>query len=213
MNTYCEVSHCRSCNAPLEELIVSLGKTPLANSLLKKSQLTNNEDFFPLDLYLCTNCALVQIKQTVSSGALFKNYFYFSSYSMLKYAQDISQKIIKTKNLRENSLVIELASNDGYLLQYYVSNNIPVLGIDPAENIADVARQKGVPTLTDFFSRNLALELVCKNQCADIIHANNVLAHVPNINDFVEGIKLILKPEGVAILEVPYLVDMIEKNE
>lgn len=215
MDTYCEISDCRSCKTPIKELIVSLGKTPLANSLLGKDQIKKEEPFFPLDLYLCTNCSLVQIKQTVSSDVLFKDYCYFSSYSdtMLQYAQNISQKMIKKMNLGEGSLVVELASNDGYLLQYYLSNNVPVLGIDPAENIAKVARKKGVNTIADFFSKDLAQELAAKGKFADVIHANNVLAHVPNLNDFAQGIKTILKPEGLAVIEVPYLVDMIEKNE
>lgn len=215
MNTYCEISNCRSCNAPIEELIVSLGKTPLANSLVSKKNVKEEEHFFPLDLYLCKNCSLVQIKQTVSSDVLFKDYCYFSSYSdtMLQYAQDISQKMIKKMNLGETSLVIELASNDGYLLQYYLSNNVPVLGIDPAENIGKIAQEKGIPTLTDFFSKELALELASKGRFADLIHANNVLAHVPSLNNFVQGIKVILKPEGLAVIEVPYLIDMIEKDE
>lgn len=215
MDTYCEISNCRSCNASLEELIVPLGTTPLANSLLRQDQLKEEERSFPLDLYLCTNCSLVQIKHTISADVLFKDYFYFSSYSdtMLEYAQKVSQKMREKMNLGEDSLVIELASNDGYLLQYYLSNHVPVLGIDPAENIAAVANKKGIPTLSEFFSKDLALTLASKNQFADVIHANNVLAHVPHLNDFVEGIKIILKPEGRAVIEVPYLVDMIEKNE
>lgn len=215
MDTYCEIDNCRSCGKPLEEMIVSLGTMPLANSLLEKDQLHKKEPTFPLDLCLCKNCSLVQIKQTISSNVLFKNYLYFSSYSdtMLESAQEISQKMIQTLDLGEDSLVIELASNDGYLLQYYLSKNVPVLGIDPAENIAAVANQKGIHTLPEFFSKDLALTLAAQNQFADVIHANNVLAHVPCLNDFVQGIKTLLKPNGTAVIEVPYVVDMIEKNE
>lgn len=215
MNKYREIKNCRSCGQSLDEQIVSLGTLPLANSLLRKDQLEEEEDSFPLDLYLCPHCSLVQIKHDVSSDVLFKNYFYFSSYSdtMLGHSHDISQKMIKLKNLGEDSLVIELASNDGYLLQYYLENKIPVLGIDPAENIAAVANKKGISTLPEFFSKELAIRLAANGQFADVIHANNVLAHVPQLNDFVEGIKIILKPEGFAVIEVPYLIDMIDKNE
>lgn len=213
-DTFYEIDACRSCNKPLNNLIVSLGKTPLANSLLRKDQLNDTELTFPLDLYLCESCSLVQIKQTVSPN-IFKNYVYFSSYSdtMLDSAQKISQKMIDKMNLGKDSLVVELASNDGYLLQYYVSKHVPVLGIDPAENIAVVAEKKGVPTIADFFSSDLALKLASNNQQADVLHANNVLAHVSNLIDFVKGIKIILKPEGIAVIEVPYVLDMIEKNE
>lgn len=214
-DTYCEVKTCRSCNAPLTKQVVSLGTTPLANSLLKESQLTEKEGVFPLDLYLCTKCSLVQIKHTVSPNILFKNYFYFSSYSdtMLESAKNISHKMIKKMNLTEDSLVIELASNDGYLLQYYLSKKVPVLGIDPATNIAEAANQKGIPTLPAFFSKELAQKLAAQNKFADVLHANNVLAHVAELKDFVEGVKILLKPTGVAVIEVPYLVDMIENNE
>lgn len=215
METYCEVHHCRSCEAPLKDMIVALGTMPLANSLLDPTQLQGDEPAFPLDLYLCPHCSLVQLKQNVSATVLFKNYFYFSSYSdtMLASAKDISQKMTHAKTLKEDSLVVELASNDGYLLQYYLANNIPVLGIDPAENIAEVANKKGIHTLSEFFSKDLAETLVAQNKQADIIHANNVLAHVPFLNDFVQGIKVLLKPQGTAVIEVPYVVDMIEKNE
>lgn len=213
--TYCEIHNCRSCEAPLQEKIVSLGTMPLANSLLSSEQLQEKEGVFPLDLYLCTACSLVQLKQNVSAKVLFKNYFYFSSYSdtMLASARDISQKMIQQKGLKEDALVVELASNDGYLLQYYVEKNIPVLGIDPAENIAAVANERGVPTLSEFFSKELAQTLKDQNKKADIIHANNVLAHVPALRNFVEGIKVLLKPTGTAVIEVPYVLDMIEKHE
>lgn len=213
--TYCEIHACRSCGAPLEEKIVSLGTMPLANSLLAPEQLKEQEGAFPLDLYLCTACSLVQLKQNVSAKVLFKNYFYFSSYSdtMLTSAREISQRMIEKMGLKEESLVVELASNDGYLLQYYLGEKIPVLGIDPAENIASVANQRGIRTLPEFFSKELAETLVGENTQADIIHANNVLAHVPALNNFVEGIKHLLKPQGMAVIEVPYVVDMIEKTE
>lgn len=218
------IQGCRSCGNQKLDAILSLGEVPLANALLKKEQLSKQEHRFPLNLVFCENCALVQIKETVEPKILFENYFYFSSFSdaMVAHAKSLVESVIQNQSLRskklidkdDDTLVIEIASNDGYLLQFYKLQGIPVLGIEPAENIAKVAREKrGIPTLVEFFDEQLAQKLADEGRKADVIHANNVFAHVPDPNHFMEGIKILLKPKGVAIIEAPYLVDFIEKVE
>ncbi|OFW68613.1 MAG: methyltransferase [Alphaproteobacteria bacterium GWC2_42_16] len=195
--------------------IISLGETPLANALLTKDMLELEESKFPLNLHFCKECSLVQIIHSVSPEILFKDYCYYSSFSdtMTRSAQKLVNRLIKHYDLNQDSLVIEIASNDGYLLQFYHKKQIPVLGIEPAENIANVARKKGIPTDSSFFSFDLANEYRKKGMRADIIHANNVLAHVPDLKGVARGISVLLKPKGVAVIEVPYVVDMIEKTE
>lgn len=207
---------CRSCGNSNLEIILSLGKTPLANALLTADKLNKPEATYPLDLAFCRNCSLVQITETVPPEELFSEYLYFSSFSdtALENAQKICDRLINTKNLNSDSLVVEIASNDGYLLQFYQKQDIPVLGIEPAANIAKVAQeQKGIPTLCKFFSKELAEKLKVEGKQADIIHANNVLAHVPDLNGVVAGINLLLKPQGIAVIEVPYVKDLIEHCE
>ena len=196
--------------------ILSLGNTPLANSLLTEEQLDLAELTYPLDLAFCANCSLVQITETVPRNTVFSDYVYFSSFSetMLSHAKSIVQETINARNLASHSLAMEIGSNDGYLLQYYKEAEIPVLGIEPAVNIATVAREeKGVRTLTEFFSKEVAKGLVDDDQKADVIHVNNVLAHVADLNGFVEGLKIILKDDGIAIIEVPYLKDLVDRCE
>jgi SAM-dependent methyltransferase len=208
------VTACRSCgHAPLRP-ILSLGRTPLANSLLPAEGGTSPT--FPLDLMRCTGCGLVQIAQIVAPEALFSDYVYFSSNSemMLRHAEQMAQKIVRAEQLTDRHLVVELASNDGYLLQYFKQRHVSVLGIEPAANIARVAEQdKGIRTLARFFSHTLARELVTEGTSADVIIGNNVLAHVPDLNDFVAGVATLLKRSGVAIFEAPYLRDMLQKVE
>ncbi len=206
---------CRSCGGVRPQVVLSLGKQPLANSLLTKKQLNEIEPTFPLDLAFCPDCSLVQITETVPPEILFSNYLYFSSFSdtMLKHAEDIAQKTIKTFNLNSDSLVIELGSNDGYLLKFFATKKIPVLGIEPARNIAEKATAGGIPTLCEFFGKELASKLKGQNKSADIIFANNVLAHIADLNGVIEGIRLLLKDKGIAIIEVPYVKDMIDKCE
>lgn len=206
---------CRSCGCGDVELILSLGKTPLANALLKPDQLTTPEPTFPLDLAFCGSCTLVQITYTVSPERLFADYPYLSSYSdtMLEHARQLSAELERERRLSTDSLVIEIASNDGYLLQNYVQAGIPVLGIEPARNVALVAEQRLVPTLVEFFGPHLSARLVAAGMQADVIHAHNVLAHVADLNGFVAGIRALLKDDGVAVIEVPYLRDMIDKTE
>lgn len=207
---------CRSCGEPDLLPILSLGETPLANSLLTSEQVGGLEPRFPLDLMFCPACSLVQIIESVSPEALFGDYLYFSSFSdtTLRSAEAISARMVNEQGLSADSFVVEIASNDGYLLQYYARADIPVLGIEPAANIAAVAEsERGIPTLVEFFGEELACRLVAEGKRADVIHANNVLAHVPDINGFVEGISLLLKADGVAVIEVPYLKEFVDNIE
>jgi SAM-dependent methyltransferase len=211
-----QLPKCRSCSATELVSILNLGSTPLANALLTEPELTEPEETYPLELVFCSACALVQITETVSPEKLFRDYFYRSSFSdtMLRHAEALVLELISARGLGQTSLAMEVASNDGYLLQYYRQKNIPVLGIEPAANIARVAREeRGVPTISEFFDADLARKLAEENQLADVIHANNVLAHVSDLNGFVRGLKLLLKPGGVAVIEVPYVKDMIDRTE
>jgi hypothetical protein len=210
-----EQATCRSCGNRELKAILSLGRTPLANSLLTREQLAEPELTYPLDLAFCPECALVQITETVPPETLFKNYPYFSSFSetMLKHSEAIVERLIASKKLNGRSLVVEIASNDGYLLQYYRRRDIPVLGIEPAANIARAAEERGIPTLSDFFGEALASRLRGEAKRADVIHANNVLAHVADLSGVVRGINLLLKDEGTAIIEVPYVKDLVDNSE
>lgn len=204
---------CRSCHSSQISSIISFGNLPLANRLMRANQLTEHEPTYNLEIILCHHCTLVQLKDTIDPDVLFSEYHYFSSNSetMLQSAVELVDKIIPT--LDQQATIIEIASNDGYLLKNYVNKNFTVIGIEPAKNIADYANANNIPTLTEFFTKEFAEQLV-KNDClADIIHANNVMAHVRDIHSFVSGIKTILKTNGRAIIEVPYLLDLINKNE
>jgi len=208
-------SQCRFCGFMLKKPNIDLGKTALANSYLKFNQLKKPEEKFPLKVFVCEKCFLVQLKEYVSPKNFFSDYAYLSSYSKswLNHANNYVKMVIKRFNLNKKSFVIEIASNDGYLLQYFIQKKIPVLGIEPSQNIVKIARKKGISTINDFFGEKLAKSLIDENKLADLVIANNVLAHVPNIHDFVIGIKLILKPTGVATIEVPHLLKLIEQNE
>jgi SAM-dependent methyltransferase len=196
-------------------LILDLGRLPLANALLTAAQLGEPEDRFPLRLYLCRHCALVQIGETVPPESMFSDYAYASSYSetMVEHARALVETLIERRRLGRASLVVEVASNDGYLLQFYRQRAIPVLGIEPAANIAELARHRGIATLTEFFDEALATRLAAEGQAADLIHAHNVFAHVPDPNQFVAGIKRLLKAGGAAVIEVPYVRELISKLE
>ncbi|MBI2932230.1 MAG: class I SAM-dependent methyltransferase [Planctomycetes bacterium] len=202
---------CRSCGDERLELILSLGRIPLANALLTREDLAKPEERFPLDLAFCPSCSLVQILDTVPPEKLFREYLYFSSFSdtMLKHAQEHVARLVETQKLGRDSLAMEIASNDGYLLQHFVKRGVPVLGVEPARNVARAAEEKGVRTVTEFFGRDLAREL----PKADVVIANNVLAHVADLNGFVAGIKQVLKPDGVATIEVPYVKEMVDRCE
>ncbi|TAN34578.1 class I SAM-dependent methyltransferase [bacterium] len=206
---------CRSCGATQMERVLSLGRTPLANALLKVDEIARPEPTFPLELVFCPDCALVQITETVPPEQLFSHYLYLSSFSdtMLKHSEELVRQLIEQRSLDANGLVIEVASNDGYLLQFYKQAGVPVLGIEPAANVAKVAEDRGIPTLVHFFGRELAQELRDGGRRADVIHANNVLAHVADLNGFVAGLAMALKDDGVAVIEVPHLKPMIERLE
>ena len=207
---------CRSCGEVGLKTILSLGHTPLANALLTRQQIGRPERTYPLRLAFCPGCALVQITETVPPEELFREYAYFSSFSdtMLRHAETLAERLIRSRRLGACDLVVELASNDGYLLQYYKRSGVAVLGVEPAENIAEVARQKhGIPTLCEFFDAKLARRMAAGGQRADVIHANNVLAHVADLNGFVAGIEILLKEDGVGVIEVPYVKDLIDHVE
>jgi SAM-dependent methyltransferase len=207
---------CRACASAELHTILDLGQTPLANNLLTQAQLTEPEQHFPLLLTFCAACTLVQITETVPPEILFAHYLYFSSFSdaMLAHARTIAQRMMHERKLHGSSRVIEIASNDGYLLQHYRQAGVPVLGIEPAANIAAVAREEyGIPTLNESFGLALAERLRAQNERADVVHANNVLAHIPDLNGFVTGLYLLLQDEGVAVIEVPYVKDMIDRVE
>jgi SAM-dependent methyltransferase len=207
---------CRSCAGEHLLLIVSLGNTPLANSLLSPEQLNKSESRYPLDLVYCNNCTLVQITETVPPEDMFSEYLYYSSFSesMLSHAENLVLCAIYERSLDEDSLVVEIGSNDGYLLQFYKRYDIPVLGIEPATNIAEYAeKERGVNTLNEFFSAGLANNLKRHGTVADVLHANNVLAHVADLNGVVEGISILLKDEAVSIIEVPYVKDLFDHVE
>lgn len=207
---------CRSCGAERLAPILSLGATPLANALLRKEQLGQPEPTYPLDLVLCTNCSLVQITETVPAEQLFGEYLYFSSFSdtMLRHACTLATRMVAERGLDGSHRVVEIASNDGYLLQYYKQAGVEVLGIEPARNIARVAvEEKGIPTVCEFFGDALAAQLATEGKRADVIHAHNVIAHVSDLNGVVEGIATLLAPGSVAIVEVPYVKDLIDRTE
>ena len=207
---------CRSCGNTDLHQVLSLGRTPLANALLNDEQLLADEETFPLDLAFCPQCTLVQITETVSPEKLFREYFYLSSFSdtTLRHAKEIATRMIDTKRLGPENLVVEIASNDGYLLRHYKSAGVRVLGIEPAVNIARVAEQEHkIPTIPHFFTEFLARQLRISDFDPDVVHANNVLAHVPDLNDFVFGLGILAKIDGVVVIEVPYVKDMIDACE
>ncbi|MBN1479378.1 class I SAM-dependent methyltransferase [candidate division KSB1 bacterium] len=207
---------CRSCGYDKLEEILAFGRTSLADRLLTKEQLEKPEQSAYLDLVLCPQCTLVQISETVPPEVLFdENYPYFSSVSktLLAHSRDNALDLIRRQQLNSGSLVIELASNDGYMLRNFVEKGIPVLGIDPSRAPAQVAEQAGIPTRCTFFSQAVARDLVREGRLADLVIANNVLAHVAELNGFVAGIAAILKPNGLLVVEVPYVIDLIENCE
>ncbi|HXB58587.1 MAG TPA: class I SAM-dependent methyltransferase [Candidatus Acidoferrales bacterium] len=206
---------CLFCASPLAQTFVDLGMSPLCESYISREQLNQMEPFYPLHVRVCDQCFLVQLQQYVSPEHIFTEYAYFSSFSdtWLAHARDYVDMIAERLKLGSSSMVVELASNDGYLLQNFVKKGIPALGVEPAANVAKVAVEKGVPTLVVFFGRNTAEKMVANGKKADLIIGNNVLAQVPDINDFVGGISILLKPHGVATLEFPHLVKLMEQNQ
>ena len=207
---------CRFCGAELTQTFADLGMTPISNAFLKADELNRMEPFYPLHAYVCGACFLVQLEEFESPQKIFgDNYAYFSSYSdsWLDHARRYTEQMIGRFGFGPKSQVIEIASNDGYLLQYFKQKGVPVLGIEPAKNVAEAAVARGIPTLTRFFGVKTARELVAQGTRADLLLGNNVLAHVADLNDFVAGIKVILKPHGVITMEFPHLQHLIEENQ
>lgn len=207
---------CRSCGSHQLHPIISFGETTLADALLTREQLGQPEYTAPLDLVFCADCGLVQITVSVPPEILFcRNYPYFSSVSpsLLKHFRESAESLINTRHLNADSLVIEAASNDGYMLKNFAEKNIKVLGIDPADGPAEAAQKAGIPTRCTFFGKDLAQQLKQEGCLADVFIANNVLAHVPDLNGFVAGIQLLLKETGVAVIEAPYVVDLVDSCE
>ncbi|MEJ1239896.1 class I SAM-dependent methyltransferase [Chryseolinea sp. T2] len=216
MNHHETPGKCRFCQSPLEQTFVDLGMSPLCQDHVKPEELNRMEPFYPLHAYVCSSCFLVQLEEFVAPAEIFNDYAYFSSYSesWLKHARAYVDKITERLELRSDNLVAELASNDGYLLQYFVEKNVPVLGIEPAPNVAEYAiAKRGIRTENRFFGLNTALELTSKYGKPDLLIGNNVLAHVPDINDFVSGMKAFLGPQGVITMEFPHLLRLVEGNQ
>ena len=208
-------NRCRFCRTKLKYTFVDLGMSPLCESYLDPVQLNQMEAFYPLHVFVCDQCFLVQLEEFVNPENIFSEYAYFSSYAdtWLQHAKDFTDMITRRFKINEQSLVVEVASNDGYLLQYFVEKGIKVLGIDPAANVAEAAVKLGVPTLVEFFGERLASELAEKGKTADLLIGNNVLAQVPDLHDFVQGMKVLLKPTGVITMEFPHLVRLMEENQ
>ncbi len=208
-------SGCRFCGSELEHTVVDLGVSPLVQSFLTLEQLNQMEPFYPLRVFVCEKCFLVQLREFVAPENIFGDYLYFASYSdtWLAHAKRYTDEMVRRFAIDGNSLVVEIASNDGYLLQYFVEKRVPVLGVEPAANVAAVAVQKGIPSLVKFFSSATARELVAAEKRADLLLGNNVLAHVPDINDFVDGMKILLKPQGLITMEFPHLMRLMEENQ
>jgi SAM-dependent methyltransferase len=206
---------CRGCGSAGLEVVLDLGRQPLANAILRAGDTAGAEPRYPLAMARCPVCCLVQITEDVPPDVLFREYTYFSSVSdaFVEHSRVIAERLVAERRLGPESLVVELASNDGYLLAHYVRAGVPVLGIDPARNIAAVATARGVATLAEFFTLGLADELATTGRTADVVHANNVIAHIPDLNGFVAGIARILKPGGLAVIETPYLRELVERLE
>jgi hypothetical protein len=207
--------HCRFCGSELKHTFVDLGMSPLCESYVSADQLNQMEPFYPLHVYVCDQCFLVQLEEYVAPENIFTEYAYYSSYSTswLQHSENYVHQMIDRFHLDHKSFVIEVASNDGYLLQYFVERQIPCLGIEPADNVAKVAVEKGVPTLVEFFGEKCARRLVAEGKGADLIAGNNVLAQVPDVNDFVSGLSILLKPGGVITIEFPHLMRLMADNQ
>lgn len=207
---------CRFCSKYLSDIFVDLGLSPLSNAYVKEEMAKGKENFYPLKPMICRNCFLVQLPELEKAENIFtSDYAYFSSFSQtwLEHVKRYVNESIKKFGLNNHCLIIEIASNDGYLLQFFKEKNIPVLGIEPALNVAEAAIEKGIPTIVKFFNTSLASELKLEGKLADLLIGNNVLAHVPNLNDFIKGMKIILKPEGLITMEFPHLLRLIEENQ
>jgi SAM-dependent methyltransferase len=206
---------CRFCANPLHHSVVDLGMSPLANSYLSAEQCNAGETFYPLHAYVCGNCLLVQLEEFERADAIFSDYAYFSSYSdsWLQHASAYTDLMVERFGFDSRSRVVEIASNDGYLLQYFAAKGVPVLGVEPAANVAAVAEARGIPSRVTFFGVDSAKQLVTDGYGADLLLGNNVLAHVPDLNDFVAGMAIALKPTGILTMEFPHLLRLMEENQ
>lgn len=206
---------CRFCGSTLRRTFIDLGMSPLCETYPAATDLNRGESYYPLHVFVCEQCWLVQLEEFETPEEIFSDYPYFSSFSdsWLKHCDKYCEAMKTRFGLDRDSFVVEVASNDGYLLQYFVKRDVPVLGIEPAANVAKVAVEKSVPTLVRFFGRKLADELVAEGRSADLVLGNNVLAQVPDLNDFIEGLEVLLKPEGVLTLEFPHLLQLIQLHE
>lgn len=206
---------CRFCQTPLRHTFVDLGSSPLSNAFLRLEDLDRMEAFYPLHTYVCEKCFLVQLPEVQSRESIFGDYAYFSSYSdsWLDHARRYALAMTKRFGINEGSSVIEVASNDGYLLRFFREVGVPVLGIEPARNVAAVAQEAGIATVVEFLGRESATMLRAQGHAADLLIGNNVLAHVPDINDFVAGLQILLQPEGVLTMEFPHLLELMQGNE
>lgn len=206
---------CRHCHAPLRYSFCDLGLSPLANNYLAPDQLARGEMFFPLHALLCESCLLVQLLEFESPANIFGDYLYFSSYSTswLAHAKLYTEQMTQRFGLSSSSFVVEIASNDGYLLQYFKEGGVPVLGVEPAANVAKVAEERGIPSVVRFFGTETAEMLAAEGKTADLLLGNNVLAHVPDLNDFVRGMKRLLKPSGLITMEFPHLLRLMAENQ
>jgi len=210
-----QIAKCRFCRAELKHVFVDLGMSPLCQTHISPNKLNHMEPFYPLHAYVCDECFLVQLDEYVAPDDIFSDYAYFSSYSdsWVMHAKNYTDQMIERFAIDRNSYVIEIASNDGYLLQHFVTREVPCLGIEPAVNVAEVAVAKGIPSVVKFFGEKTAREVAEEHGKADLLLGNNVLAHVPDLNDFVSGMKRLLKPQGVITMEFPHLLRLMESNQ
>jgi len=206
---------CRFCGSKLEHTFVDLGMSPLVQSFISAEQMNQMEPFYPLQVFVCGTCFLVQLPEFVAPENIFSDYLYFASFSdsWLAHAKKYTDSMVERFPIDAKSLVVEIASNDGYLLQYFVEKKVPVLGVEPAANVAVEAVKKGIPSVVKFFSTHTASELAAEGKHADLLLGNNVLAHVPDVNDFVEGMRILLKPHGVITMEFPHLLRLMTENQ
>ena len=209
------MARCRFCDTPLNHILIDLGMSPLCESYLAADQLNQMEPFYPLHVHVCEHCFLVQLEEYVRPEHIFSEYAYFSSVSTSwrQHARTYTEQMLQRLRLNEHSLVVEIGSNDGYLLEYFVQAGVPVLGVEPAANVAEAARTRGVPTVVRFFGQTTARELAAQGRHPDLLLGNNVLAQIPDLNDSVAGMKILLKPGGVITIEFPHLMQMIEGNQ
>ena len=208
-------ARCQACDTALRHTFVDLGMSPLCESFLPAEKLNQMEPFFPLHVYVCETCFLVQLEEYVSPADIFEEYAYFSSFSdsWVAHAKTYVDAVTQRFSLGQNSKVVEIASNDGYLLQHFVARGVPCLGVEPAANVAEKAKERGIPTIVRFFGDDSAPDIAAEHGHADLIVGNNVLAHVPDLKGFVKGLKILLKPDGVITMEFPHLLRLMQENQ